>query len=409
MSVIEAGDEWLLLDGSSLITHETLPARTYKVRASMMGLKLVSADEEFVISDNEEIFGGREDKVEMIKKTYDASETSVGVLLSGKKGIGKTLFARMLATEAIKMGMPVVLIDHKSGGSNIVDLVASLPENVMVMFDEFEKVFDKDAQEELLGMFDGTSSKKRMFVITLNTIGRTSQFLLDRPGRFLFHLRFDSPSDEQIEEFLTTKVADLAEEDLIASKNLASVMDINYDILNALARMLNLGYHVGEVLADLNIASADGADVRYDIKLDLINSKTSKIVHTENQTDNLSLMKFLLGQARYYASVNGADAYIEHLRQLPNGRILGEVSLRPQDVYDGWVQNYDPDNFNAEKGELIDDSIYELHVEFTRAVANYGYSPYGYAPAEVKETDSNNSGHSIQSVQVEGLSEIAFK
>ena len=79
------------------------------LRAGMMGINLVSAGEDFVIGKDEEVFGGRESKIDMIYKAYDASESSTGVLLSGGKGIGKTLFSRMLATKAIEMLVKLII------------------------------------------------------------------------------------------------------------------------------------------------------------------------------------------------------------------------------------------------------------------------------------------------------------
>lgn len=367
MAVVEANGQWILMDGSGMTTHETLPAGTYMLRAGMMGINLVSAGEDFVIGENEEVFGGREQKIDMINKAYDASESSTGVLLSGGKGIGKTLFSRMLATKAIEKGMPVVLVDHKSGGANIIDIIGQLPDNTMVMFDEFEKVFDAEDQERLLGMFDGTSTKKRLFVITMNRVDKASTYLLDRPGRFLFHLRFEAPNEKEIAEYLNAKVGNISKEDLQTVFNLSKVIEVNYDILNALAKMMNLGFRVREVLKDLNIASSGGTKLKYKVMNTLINTNTNKVIGKWENNQYLALLDYLLDDRDMTIFGNELVFGIEadKLVQDENGLVYTDTRLSEEDLKSN-LMRLDPENV-YDDDKFIDPNAYTVHTEIVRA------------------------------------------
>lgn len=256
MSVIKSGKELLFLPNEAEVM-DSLKAGTYRVvDGGMSGRHLLQEDNNFVIG-NQPVFGGRQGKVDIITKTYESNKESLGVLLSGDKGIGKTLFSRMLSTWAHDNDVPVVIIDEASGVRGIANYVDQLPENILVMFDEFEKNFDKDDQQQFLGLFDGMSNKKRMYVITVNSVYELSEFMRERPGRLLFHIRFDYPDDKEVEEYLSYYVKDISEENISIAKALASMSKVNYDILNAMVKMLLTGFDLKDVLPDLNIATPD--------------------------------------------------------------------------------------------------------------------------------------------------------
>lgn len=99
-------------------------------------------------------------------KTFSVFERNLGVILSGDKGIGKSLFARMLAEKAQDAGYPVLIIDQFIPG--ISNYIQSIDQEAVFLFDEFDKTFggvrpgdnETDPQASLLSMFDGTSDGK---------------------------------------------------------------------------------------------------------------------------------------------------------------------------------------------------------------------------------------------------------
>ena len=63
-----------------------------------------------------------------------------------------------------------------------------------------------DPQSGLLSLFDGTSQGKKLFIITCNSLSKLNDYLVNRPGRFHYHFRFEYPSSEEIMEYLTDKL-----------------------------------------------------------------------------------------------------------------------------------------------------------------------------------------------------------
>lgn len=102
-------------------------------------------------------------------------------------------------------------------------------------------------------MFDGTAQGKKLFIITCNSLYKLNDYLVNRPGRFHYHFRFDYPSPEEIQAYLTDKLrpAYIGEirKVILFSKKVA----LNYDCLRAIAFELNLGLPFEKAIQDLNI------------------------------------------------------------------------------------------------------------------------------------------------------------
>ena len=162
---IETGGHVRVYD-DAVRTHQAFPAGTYRVHfTAKEGFSLIRVPD--LVVGAERIYGGRESKVEKIFRSYNLSERSLGVMLSGDKGIGKSLFLRMVAEEAREQGLPIVIVSEDHEG--IADFLDSLDECLIVL-DEFEKVFPagrrgidgSNRQNQFLSLFDGLSSVKRI-------------------------------------------------------------------------------------------------------------------------------------------------------------------------------------------------------------------------------------------------------
>lgn len=253
MNVVASSGRYQIY-GESLETFDHLPVATYTICFSKQSgfwlQKHIDLDPK-----EDAIYGKHYKRVEKILRGYEVSNRNFGVILSGKKGIGKSLLARLLAEESIKRGYPVIIADAAIPG--IADFLSSIEQQIVVIFDEFEKVFAKtdgyDPQVELLSLFDGIDNGKKLFVITCNNPKDLNEYLINRPGRFHYHFEISCPTAEEVRQYMNDKLGEGFEVEIEKTIKLASITDITYDCLRAIAFDLKLGYTIEETLQDLNI------------------------------------------------------------------------------------------------------------------------------------------------------------
>lgn len=256
MKIISTGSEYRIVD-DSLKTYNVLPAKIYTIQFSkQMGFFLEEFNE---ITINEKIYGVHEKKVIKVLNSFKRAERNLGVILSGDKGIGKSLFAKLLVERAIKNGTPVIIADSYYPG--IASFIQSIEQEIVILFDEFDKTYagkheDResllDPQTEMLTLFDGISTGKKLFIITCNELRNLNDYLVNRPGRFHYHFRFDYPKGDEIREYLIDKgITD--ENEIKKVIAFASKIKLNFDCLRAITFELSDGSSFEEAIGDLNI------------------------------------------------------------------------------------------------------------------------------------------------------------
>ena len=270
MNIINAGSRYQVY-GEDVKTYQQLPVGTYLVNFNPMSGFYLSIRTDLEVTEDK-IYGTSSYKINKVMKSYDAmAHRNFGVLLSGQKGIGKSLFVRLLAEESIKKGLPVVTVTMYVPG--IANFIASIDQDCVVIFDEFEKTFaikeDENQQDELLSLFDGMDGGHKLFVVTCNDLEHMSQYMLNRPGRFHYHFTMTPPTPEEVEEYMKDKLAPEYHHNIHDVVNLANIVDMPYDYLRAIAFELNQGYTLKEAMSDLNITRTD--DTRFEVTVILSN------------------------------------------------------------------------------------------------------------------------------------------
>lgn len=263
MNIVNSGDSFTIY-GEEVKTYKQLPANTYKVCFSMdRGFYLKLHDDLCV---EEKIYGDCPRKVIKVMNTFDALNRNMGIILSGPKGAGKSVFARCLAEEGAKRDMPLIIVDHAY--NDLTSFISSIKQECIIVFDEFEKVFNDDEgeQDALLSLFDGIDSGKKLYVITCNAVAGLSEYLLNRPGRFHYHFTFGTLTSEEIRGYLEDNLNNAAKSQLESVIQLGTVTGFTYDILRAITFELNQGYGLEETLQDLNVSQNDNLMLRIYIK-----------------------------------------------------------------------------------------------------------------------------------------------
>lgn len=317
MRTIQIGNRFEIYD-DNLQTHDCLPAKTYTVKfAKMTGFYL---ELHSPLSVNEKVYGIHQQKVDKVLRAFSGFNRNLGVILSGNKGIGKSIFAKLLALQAVQRGIPVIIVERFIPG--IASYLESIEQEVMVLFDEFDKTFsnikagenEPDPQAGLLSLFDGVATGKKLFVVTCNELYGLNDYLINRPGRFHYHFRFEYPSDSEIQEYLCDKLDRNYWSQIDAVIAFSRKVDLNYDCLRSIAFELNTGNDFADAIKDLNIINTH--DMRYDISL-----------HFENGT--------VLVDRNYEMDLfNSGDVETLWMKD-NNGRYIMQISFMPSDcVYD---------------------------------------------------------------------------
>lgn len=282
MKILENDKKYRVLSDDKVKLSNQLRAKTYEVKVDTSGFYLEEIDN--LSLGNGKIYGDSESKVDMITRAYEASDRSLGIILAGKKGIGKTLFAKILANKAVDKGYPVILVNK--GYQGISKFIDSIKQEVVILFDEFEKNFNNlsvdeqdtntstESQSSLLNLFDGISSQKRLYVITVNKLYNLNEYMLNRPGRFHYLIRLEFPKPEDITEYLHDKLDEKYYDEIPEILKFGYRVPLNYDSLRAISFELNLGTPFKEAISNLNIINIE--DRYYRLQLVFSNGYVDK-------------------------------------------------------------------------------------------------------------------------------------
>lgn len=268
MKAISYGNSYEIFD-DTLKTYDRLPVQNYIVRFSQNKGFYMEKYPDIEIRESK-IYGVHLEKIHKVIDAFKDFERNLGVILSGDKGIGKSLFAKLLSNEARKSGYPLIIVDEFVPG--IAAYLETIEQEVVILFDEFDKTFGgsrssdgNTPQSSMLSLFDGLSVGKKLFVITCNQLSMLNDYLVNRPGRFHYHFRFDYPSPEEITTYLKDKIDSKYYDEIPSVVFFSKKVNLNYDCLRAIAFELGKGHCFKEAIQDLNIVNVEKG--QYDVVL----------------------------------------------------------------------------------------------------------------------------------------------
>ncbi len=213
-----------------------LPIANYTVMFDPMNGFFLQQSDPFRIPSK--LYGNPQAQVDRYLHAFRTRNRSTGVILCGQKGSGKTLTAHMLCQQS---GLPVLMVNTPYGGDAFKAFINEVPGDAIVLFDEFEKVYDKEAgkdqQEGLLTMLDGNYQARRLFVMTSNTED-VSYYLRNRPGRIFYKKVYKNLADDVITEYIADNLKNKDHADGLVL--LTKVLDnCNMDVLSSIVEEMN--------------------------------------------------------------------------------------------------------------------------------------------------------------------------
>jgi len=385
--IVKDERNYQVIAGNAISVLDTLPSSIYEVHYERdAGFSLNEIEQAF--NATSKLYGEVESITNRVLSTFEKVEGNIGALFTGPKGVGKSLTVRNICREAIKKGLPVILV--KKYFSNISQFIETIYQPCVIVFDEFEKIYpsrrpsdqnDLEGQESFLNLFDSTLAGKKLFLLTCNDWFDLSEFLLNRPGRIHYHFKYHRLTVGEISAYCTDNLA--KEKHNLIPEICASgtrIPNFSYDMLRSIVFELNnYDYSLDEVKDALNISTQERSAFNYNIYF-----KSGEIAKGDELID--------FGQSYYalrWSKNPGGKNYTTALN-LKGARWTGNADSSL--VLDGeFIAKPEDGNENGgeiEKIVFIRRSQYGLIRR-----SQYGLIPRSFAPAErtsiMKDEQSN--------------------
>lgn len=263
--VIRMGSAYRMMSEQDIEICEKLPAKNYTVKQNPMSKEFyLEPVDDFVMP--KKLYGDTQRKAERILNTFKARPLSTGVHLDGVKGSGKTLLAKTLSYLAQKEGVASIVINQPFCGDEFNAFIQSIDVPAIVIFDEFEKVYNWESQNKILTLFDGVYPTKKLFVLTTNDSHSVNNFLKNRPGRIYYSFKFDTLAQEFIKEYCEDNLNDKSQIPSIL-KYTQIFSFFNFDMLAAAVEEMNrYDEPLQEVLNYLNIVPENKSSETYVVR-----------------------------------------------------------------------------------------------------------------------------------------------
>ena len=184
------------------------------------------------------------------------SKLSTGVMLSGIKGTGKTVMAKVIAKNS---NLPIIIVDEDYPTGRINDFFRKFETPVTIIFDEVDKHWDT---ENLLGWLDGVQTNaKKLVLFTCNNEDRVNDYLKDRCSRVRYIRHFEANDNARfLREILRDKgiAEDKIEDTYTFIVNNFGLLSIDNILSFIDEKLLVPELSNEEIFNDMNISSKKG-------------------------------------------------------------------------------------------------------------------------------------------------------
>lgn len=234
---LKSGNTYKVSTKDAMDLHERLPVGTYTIGFDKMaGAFYLEQIENFELKGK--IYGNATKNAGRILNTFLDRSNSTGVMLTGEKGSGKTMLTKQIAIDAYKQDIPTIVINQPWCGEGFNSFMQMIDQPTVVIFDEFEKVYDREEQESMLTLLDGVYPSKKLFLLTCNDKWRVDSHMRNRPGRIFYMIEFKGLDSDFIREYCEDNLDNKSYIDKVVSIG-ALFSEFNFDMLKAMVEEMN--------------------------------------------------------------------------------------------------------------------------------------------------------------------------
>jgi len=300
MNIIKRANEYQI--SNSFTVLNTLPNNVFCFDSEPFKGPFLREMDPLVIPPK--VYGNDTKFINHVLNTWNKLNQSVGILLTGEKGLGKSFTANLLCCKLNKE-MPIIKITRAIGlDEGLIDLLNSIDQPHCILIDEFEKIFltstaNNVNQQSFLSFLDGANSNnvKKLFVITTNNT--IDDLFINRPTRLRYVRDYFCLDYEVVKEIIEDRLKySEFQEDLL---NNLDIETTNIDILIQLIDEINLhkkpysdfkeffNYRIKDNIFNVYFVNPEGREVMIDtIEKKYLNQLISGI---NNRWDFASFVK----------------------------------------------------------------------------------------------------------------------
>lgn len=263
---LKSGNTFKVASDQAMDIHRKLPAGNYVIKLNeMTGELYLEGIENFNIPGK--IYGNCLKHTDKIIRTFMDRDNATGVMMTGEKGSGKTLLTKNVSIELAKQGVPTIVINQPWHGDKFNTFIQNIEQPCAILFDEFEKTYDRDEQESILTLLDGVFPTKKLFMITCNDKWRVDLHMRNRPGRIYYMMDFKGLDADFIREYCGDNLNNKVHIETIV--NVGSLFsEFNFDMLKALVEEMNRYNETPqEALEMLNAKPEFDSGTEYSVKI----------------------------------------------------------------------------------------------------------------------------------------------
>jgi hypothetical protein len=263
---MKSGNTYRIARKEALDITEHLPGGNYTVnKDEMTGQLYLEKIDSFNLP--KKIYGDCLRHTDRIVKTFMDRGNATGVMMTGEKGAGKTLLTKNVCVKLSELDIPTLVINAPWCGDKFNNFIQSIEQPCAILFDEFEKVYDRDDQEKILTLLDGVFPSKKLFLLTSNDKWRVDFHMRNRPGRIFYMLDFKGVDAGFIREYCQDNLD--AKDHIERIVNISTMFrEFNFDMLKALVEEMNrYGETPQQALSMLNAKPEFDGETKYEVTI----------------------------------------------------------------------------------------------------------------------------------------------